>query len=372
MMVLLRILATCMLLVEFPMLVGTLFLPLAGKRGKWIFSWVAGQMLLWAVFQMVCVPAVLLELSFVKMMYVFLGIELSLLFLSVIVWRNRIRKDTAAGIRMMDSAEKKRGDIRTFFTGMTGEKKAACILWGIFAVLFLIQMVCLVVLAYEEGDDAFYVAITSITKDAELMYTKLPYTGGSSGMDARHALAPMPVWETVISWFSGASGAAVAHVILPLSLVPMTYGLYFLLGEKLLDREGRKCWHMPAYLCFVALLILYGGYSTFSAENFLLVRSAQGKSILANLVIPFLLFLFLLLMEKLEAGKKTGISFWVLLCAVMMAGCLCSTLGSLLLCIFAGVAVLCGIVVYRRWSILAGAVCCMLPPAAFAVLYLLF
>lgn len=357
MMAIVRIIIMCISMTALPLLVGTLFLSFEREGSKLLFCWVAGQMLLWAGFQGICVPMILKGLSFDALLKCFFGLEALLAAAAgICLIRRAIRREKAA----KSKADKPR------------EEKTVYLFWGIFAVLLLIQIFCLFFLSYEEGDDAYYVAITTINVGADTMYTKLPYTGGSNILDARHALAPFPIWVSVLAWISGLSGAATAHIAVPPIFVPMTYALYYLLGEKLIAKNcpGRK-WKIPMYLSFVALLIMFGGYSTFSAENFLLVRSAQGKSVLANLIIPFMLYLFLTMMERLENGEKTGLSLWILLASALIAGCLCSTLGTLLLCIFAGVAALCASLVYRRWSVLFGTAFCMLPPVIFAGLYLI-
>lgn len=355
MMGVLRILITFIAMTALPAAVGTVFAETAeDKSGKLSFCWVAGQMLIWAGFQLVCVPAILAGCSY-RQMEGFFGLYVGFLVLVA---------GGAALLRRRGLKKQNRPEIpRT-----EGVSRAGLGLWGIFALLLCIQLFLLCFLSYEEGDDAYYVAVTTYNRDAEQMYTKHPYTGESTGLDARHALAPFPIWVSVISSLSGLSGAAAAHTAVPLVLVPMTYCLYYLIGKRLIGKEA-KDWHTPLYLCFTALLIFFGGYSVYSAENFLLVRGAQGKSVLANLVIPFLFLLMLHLAQKQERREKEGALFWILTVASVTAGCLCSTLGSLLICILLGISVLCVSVSYRRWGILARVALCMVPSAVFAYLY---
>lgn len=354
MMGVLRILITFIATTALPAAVGTLFLQTAGEKGERLpFCWVAGQMLIWAGFQLVCVPVILAKQSYRQMERVFF------LYVGVLL----LAAGAAALFRRQASKKKKQS--RTETPQKEGVSRAAMGLWAAFALLLCIQLFLLCFLSYEEGDDAYYVAIATYNSSAEQMYTTHPYTGESTGLDARHALAPFPIWVSLISSLSGLSGAAAAHTVIPLILVPMTYCLYYLLGRRLVGKD----WHTPLYLCFTALLVFFGGYSVYSAENFLLVRGAQGKSVLANLVIPFLLYLLFYLAQKQERREKTGVSFWVLTGATMISGCLCSTLGSLLLCILLGISVLCVCFSYRRWGMLAWAVLCMAAPAVYAYLY---
>lgn len=109
-------------------------------------------------------------------------------------------------------------------TGKKSRKKAekgTLALWITAVGLLVLQLVLAGVLAYEEGDDAFYVAISTITEDANTMYRKLPYTGGETLLDARHGLAPFPIWVAYLAWLSGIPSVTVAQVVLPMSLIGM-------------------------------------------------------------------------------------------------------------------------------------------------------
>lgn len=147
-----------------------------------------------------------------------------------------------------------------------------------------------------------------------------PIPGAETLLDARHGLAPFPIWVAYLAWLSGIPSVTVAQVVLPMSLIGMAYCVYLLLGARLTEKHGERS--LPFFMILVELLVIFGGYSLYSAENFLLVRTAQGKAVLANIILPFLLFLFLLLLEKLEKEELQGKCFWLLFFCTMAAGCL--------------------------------------------------
>jgi len=156
--------------------------------------------------------------------------------------------------------------------------------------------------------------------------------------------------------------------LLPLVLIVMTYGIYYLIGRALLKKNTI---YLPVFMICIALVILFGGYSTYSAENFLLVRTAQGKAVIANIVIPFMILLLLKILEALESGAIIPQKVWGLIALTMVVGCLCSTLGSLLTCILLGIVIGCGIVCYRKWSLVLPLVGCCVIPVIYAFLYLI-
>jgi len=336
-----------------PLAVGMLFADRAPEQAKWVFTWVSGQMLLWAVFQVICVPLVLLEQGFLVVVWLFAGITVLLAIGGVLYFRRKCR---------IVSVSKKRENGKP----MTVQVKA---LWLVFALLLFIQLVLAVVLAYEEGDDAFYVATTTLTVDSEWMFQKQPYSGGQTILDARHGLAPFPIWVAYLAELTGIVPVTMAQVILPLGLIIMTYAIYYIIGSLLLEKKREL---LPFFMIVIAMLVFFGGYSTYSAENFLLVRTAQGKAVIANVVIPFLFCLFLQMFNKLEQSERKTGKYWWLMGCTMVTGCLCSTLGSLLTCMLVGIVGLCTIVCYKNWKWLVPMALCCVCPMVCALLYFVF
>lgn len=158
-------------------------------------------------------------------------------------------------------------------------------------------------------------------------------------------------------------------MIVPLALISMTYGIFYLIGSRLFAKNKE---HIPLFLIFTELLVLFGDYSFHAAENFMIARSRQGKAALGNIMIPMLIFLLFLLLEKMQEEQKIPLTFWGLLFATLTAACLCSTLGTLLACMLVGVTGICAAVSYRRWKILIPMAVCCVPCVVVAMLYVLF
>lgn len=354
-MAVLRIMIMITGIIVIPLVLGYGFMPSEEKEARGLLAWNLGLLLLWAMFLVICLPLTLLGKGFSEVMVGYGSLTGGALMISLFrIWRGR--EHSKKNTRIKEVSE---------VSGLS------YLFWGIAAALLIIQLVLVIYLAYEEGDDAYYVAIVTSSRFSDKLYTIYPYTGFTTGLTVRYAMAPFPVWIALLARISGLSGAATAHVVMPLLIIPMAYGIYYLIGKKLLkDISGEKSWYLPFYMILVELLVIFGGYSTYSRENFLLVRAGQGKAVLANIIIPILLYLLMLVFEKLEAGKSTGVLIWFWLAVVLAAGCLCSTLGSFLLCILLGLGVFCGAIAYRRWRLLIGLLPCMILPAAIVALYL--
>lgn len=358
---LLQLLMMALWLFAIPTAVGGCFQGLlqndriVGYKGADLtFRWVSGQMLLWTCFQFVCVPCVLLELDFNHVVYLFGVLAVMLTCVGVLV---SVRSGGKGTSKLMPNKEKR-----------ADRKRWDYILWVCFGVLLLLQLVQAVRMTYADGDDAYYVAVSTITENAETMYRKLPYTGGTTKVDIRHGLAPFPIWIAFLSRVSGIRTVSAAHIAVPLMLIPMTYAIFYLLGKRLFSGKETR---LPMFLIFTELLILFGDYSFYTVENFMLARSRQGKSALGSIVLPMILFLLFVLMDRLSEKKKSGAAYWALLFCVMTAGCLCSAMGAFLMCLFVAVAGLCAAVSYRQWRVLPPLALCCVPCVCFALLYLM-
>lgn len=318
------------------------------------FLWITGQIILWAVFQLICVPFVLLEKEFssVVLLYGAASVFMAAAAVLLLLWKLRSGK---RGFRIMEGKGEARG-------------KWYYVLWAVFALLLVFQLVQAVRMTYGDGDDAYYVAVSTLAEESNQMYLKLPYTGGTTGLDARHGLAPFPIWIAFLARISGMRTVSVAHVAVPLMLIPMTYGIYYLIGRKICGKKNRE--KLPLFLVLTQLLVLFGDYSLYTAENFMIARSRQGKAALGNIILPAMIFLLLTLLERIQEKQKVEGIWWFLLASSVTAGCLCSTLGALLCCMLVGVTGICGAVCYKRWKILIPMALSCLPAAVYAIIYL--
>lgn len=307
-----QILILAALLLFLPACAGSIFAYVDRRHGNFLFQWLGGQFLLWAGFQIICVPFILRERTFSQMTVFYWGyIAVLLLFAAVAAVKRRAGKAWAFPSIREVGRKRPLSDIA---------------LWAVFWGLLLFQLIQAVRLAYADGDDAYYVAISAITQESDTMYQKLPYAGGTTLLDGRHGLAPFPIWISFLARTSGMHAAMVAHVILPLVLIAMTYGIFYLAGVRFFpEKEGKR----PLFLIFTELLVIFGDYSYYTVENFMIARSRQGKAALGSIVIPFLILLLIMLLKKLQDNKQIPGFLYLLLGAVMVTGCLCSTLGAL-------------------------------------------
>lgn len=349
-----QILIMAVFLLPLPIAVGGLAVHAAGKNmslaEQLAFRWVSGQIILWAGFQVICVPLVLAQRRFEDLVFLFSGFFAAMVLLAV----------------ASDLKRKAKGVFRQEKSGVWNRE--GFLLWLLVGGLLVFQLVQVVRMVYADTDDAYYVGVSSVTQSSNTMYQVLPYTGYATGLDMRHCLAPFPIWVAYLARVSGLPAVMAAHVILPLALISMTYAVFYLIGVRLFPEKDGK---LPLFLAFTELLVLFGNYSIQTVENFMIARSRQGKAALGSLVIPFVLLLLMIVCEKLKNKQKIPSGVYLLLLASAAAGCLCTTIGSLLLCMLVGVTGLTAAFSYKRYRILLPLAAVCLPCVCFALIYLI-
>lgn len=245
-----------------------------------------------------------------------------------------------------------------------------------------------------DGDDAYYGVQAVIAQQMDTLYRINPYTGRSAPLDVRHALALFSIWEAYVGSMSNVHATIMAHSVVPLVLIPVTYILYFQIG-RILFRKKKEL--LPMFMVLMALWQMFGAVSIYTPETFFLTRTWQGKSFAGNFVIPAVLWLFLSLFDEksknsevrllkegwkiLESGKsiagyreeksdqngQTGL--WILLALLNLAGGASSSLAILLSCLMtAGFGFLFA-VKEGKFSILVKAGLTCIPGGVYVVLY---
>ena len=94
--------------------------------------------------------------------------------------------------------------------------KTLIIQWSIVGILILFQLFMAVFTASFDGDDAYYVVNSLITQETDTLYRILPYTGLSTSLDMRHAMAVFPIWIAYIARMTGIHATILSHTILNL------------------------------------------------------------------------------------------------------------------------------------------------------------
>lgn len=325
------------------------------RRRKGGMVYIAGFMCSLALFQVMAVPITILDDYGFPLIVVLYTVFMAVLSVVGIV------------LGIMDirtyGNPLKWGQTRAF--KMTVEEK---IEWVIVALLILLQLVMYFLMASFDGDDAYYVVQSLLSTETDTLYRIKPYTGLAEGLDIRHAMASVPLWEAYIARMIKTHSTIVAHSVIGLVIIPVIYIIYYECGAVLFRKDKQK---LPIFMIFICIMHIFGNVSIYTNATFLLTRTWQGKSMLANMVIAFIVWLFLAIFETDKLAREWRLGYWLLLFVTTVVAAMCSTASVFLIALLIGVMGLCVAIKDKDFQIILRLLVVCTPLIVFATLYLL-
>lgn len=331
------------LLILLPCLIGMLYTKFVEQeKNNILLNIASGYVIAWGTFQLVALPLVALRSSLSTLILLYGGILLVGAIVSVILNFRRfsdILKETIAAIK-----------------GFT---------FCIWAELLLIsgQIIIYIRYAYQNADDAFFVASANTSIATNTIFAFNPYTGAAyDSLPARYVLSPFHAFIAVVSKAVAAHPAIVAHMVFMIVFLLLAYAVYTLIGQALFHHNTEKIGY---FLILLSALNIFSAYSERTSGIFLLIRLWQGKAILAGILLPMILYLIIRLF--LQEGKRAD---WILLFFLMGACCMVSSMGVMLGAIMAGIFGILYACKNKSIRVLVYTALCCLPNIICAAVYL--
>ena len=207
----------------------------------------------------------------------------------------------------------------------------AVALWSAFAALLAFQLYMAYTRAFYDGDDAYYVAQSLQTWQTGTMYHLDPYRGVTTTLDVRHALAMFPMWTAALARLCGTHPTIVTHSMLPMVLLPLYDICFYSAASVLLRNEGpsRRLRMLPGFMIVVAVMQIFGNVSIYTPETFLIMRTWQGKTIYASMLLPLTFAILLSTAQHVE--DKSSYTFqWHMMMLVNTAAGFCTPIAPLM------------------------------------------
>lgn len=160
----------------------------------------------------------------------------------------------------------------------------------LFGALLLIILQAYSYIGYEhiDDDDAFFVATATTAVANDNLYVKSPYSGATyKKLPDRYILSPFSIYYAVMSKLTLVHATVYAHLFLPLVLLLFIYMVYYLWGKEWFQTAES----IGIFLVIISIINIFGNYSEFTTQTFMLFRLWQGKAFLAAGILPFLLYL---------------------------------------------------------------------------------
>lgn len=309
------------------------------KEIRWtglLKSWITGQMLLFAILQVLAVSMILLRWEFNTLFWTFSGVVIVLFGLGI----RRIKR--------IKLTIHKLSPITLVFL-------AASIL------LVLSQAGIYFFGIHLDEDDARWLAEANDAIETGDMMTRSYHTGELLGKFAemRDVVSPWPMLFAILSRVLVTRVSIVSHTIYPTIEIILVYGIYYLLATELLQKHEARL----VFVLFAVLITFFFGGSVYTQGTFSLIRIWQGKASVAGVIIPLLFYFFICI------NKRNQTRDWILIAVVGLAGCLMSGMGISITLIMIGVYGVYHILAYQSWKRIPFFILSVFPSLAFALTY---
>ena len=242
----------------------------------------------------------------------------------------------------------------------------------LFILILAFQLYMAVSRSSFDGDDAYYVVQSLQAQTTGTMYRYNPYIGYNTPIDVRHALAMFPIWSAFTAYVSGIHSTIFAHTVLPVFIIPFTYLVYFEIANVIFRKKRTL---IPLFMCVISVYQMFGSVSIYTSETFFLTRTWQGKSVLANIALPLVIWIFCMIFEDNSAKEGTekinkDISPWILTALTNFFAGMATSMGVMLVGISVGILTLALVLYTKRLRFILYSLLAELPAVFYVILYL--
>lgn len=295
------------------------------------------------VFELFAIPFVFLKRSFFELRNTWLFTILIVSLISLIINRKEFKN--------------------IYLDLKTSIKKYPKILAIISILLILFQCYMGFTYMHEDEDDSNFVAKAVIAIDTNTLFKYSDEGYELTTIPWRTGLSPFPWFTANIATVVRMHPTIVAHTIFPVIFVLIAYSLYFIIGKYLFDDDYEKTF---MFLIIMNILYIFGNYTRYSIFVRLLTRLWQGKSILANITIPLIFYIFLK-----GIGTENNNYYWFMLFLVLWGSILLSSMALSLPIIVSGILTFLYIIKDKKISYVFKYLLSVLPCVGYGIIYLL-
>ncbi len=289
--------AVCIIIAfAVPALAGALALLASGRFPHPVLSVTAGTLVVWAVMEVCLVPLVRIKASFRGSILVFWTALVLVMLVLGLLSGHRILEE-----RKRKAREKKNADKAGAGPAEPSTEEKRSFQYRLSDVVFLIPLILVLIMVlrgaamYQHTDDddtRFVVNAVDMVRTDTLLLSN-PANGSmldnQYGELKKDAVAPWAFYTAMLAEMSGLKASVIAHTYLPPILMLIITCALFALGQVLFDKER---WKIYVFVTICWVVTLFGYYSIYSAEAFVMGRLWQGKAVLAGFGIPVLMTVF--------------------------------------------------------------------------------
>ena len=322
---------------------GTLLMKFLKKEKFSVsFAVLLGYFCYFSIFELLCLPMVFLQTSLTFFSYVMTALLGAAVIAACVV-----------GLRTWI------GQLKT----IPGMLKDHSVMFLVLAAVVAFQ--CFFVAVYYDGsaDAAYYVGVASTSAYTDTLGTYNPYTGNIlKSFNVRYVFSCYPLHNAFVAAVTGVPPIVQAKTIMAVVNAVIANLLYYQIGCRLFPKRSRK--YADLLVLFLFVINIYCN-SIYLPASFLFLRLYEGKSVLANIIFPMILYCSIRLYQD-ERDKLVWV--YLFLCSLTAV----TFSGSSFLTVFGCSAVMLPVILLRRrFKLLLSWAVSILPIICWAALYLL-
>lgn len=282
---------------------------------------VFGFAVMLAVFQIYAVPMIAFSTPFHVLKNVWVVTILILVFVSIVVNKKTLIDRDFLLLRKSNSDN---------FTK---------IVFLVAVVIIAFQTWLLTFNMHTDTDDVRFISEALEAFECDTMLKLNPITGMRlpfvMGELTKELASPYPFFIATIATIINVPPAVTAHVFFPVVLIPLCYGVMYVIGYYFFDEKKK----LAIYMLLLSVILLFSFESIYALGYTLLTIIWQGRSIAATIMFPILWCVLMMILTDYNTEKRKYV--WLLI--VLLACADLSGMGivmSLILCITYGVSLI--------------------------------
>lgn len=312
---------------SLPLLIGSVY-----KNRSISFTYLAGSLTMWALFQITAVPAIQFRTSFTLLFWIYTGLVIIVALIGLL------------------------------FRLKIGFERPALSIFLVLALLIIAYQASIYIFGMHlDEDDARWIAEANdaLVKDRMLLHNPATgeYIGRFVGEMRKDTFSP---WAFFIAWmakFTGVRTAVIAHTVYPPILLGLSYCAYYHIGKQLFKGKTEQ----GIFLLMVSVINLFMA-NHYTQSTFTLTRIWQGKAVVAAVIIPTIFMLILIIQND------DSLQNWFFLVVISCSACLLSgmgiAIGLVMIIVYGGYVIVC-----KRWRRIPLWLLSTLPSIVFGVGY---
>jgi len=250
------------------------------------------------------------------------------------------------------------------FDGVLKAVRRHPVLTGIIVVAVLIQIVCIVCSYDFTLDAAYYVANVTTSLDTNMINVYDPFTGAwQDHFELRYAFATYSINDAVVCQLTGIPALVQTKTVMAATVALMVNITYLGVCRTFIKGNAGKLTIMMVAIVWIN----YTFVTIYTASNFLMSRTYEGKAIVGNLTLVLVFWMFVKLVEE-----ETPHLYWLMLFIISFGSTTVTSSANMLIPAQFSVIFIPYIIRKKKWSMIWKYLVMMAPALVMLILYILY